>query len=91
MEVDQWISKVNVYVDVIANQIRKESVFWWKKNDDNDWDNLWTSDPEPDYDKAEEDFYKYRSEVSYIHTGSIPSQFGKPLMTLSELSPSFVR
>ena len=31
------------------------------------------------------------NEVSYIHTGSIPSQFGKPLMTLSELTPSIVR
>ena len=90
MEVEQWISKVNMYVDILANQIRKESVFWWKKNDINDWDNLFTSEPEPDYEEPD-DCYKYRSEVSYIHTGSIPSQFGKPLMTLSELSPSFVR
>ena len=30
-------------------------------------------------------------KVSHLHTGSIPSQFGKPLMTLSELPVSVLR
>ena len=90
MEIHQWISKVNIYVDVIANQIRHESIFWWKENDDRDWGSLLLDEQNPE-DTNDDDYYKYRSKVSYIHTGSIPSQFGKPLMTLSEVLPSIVR
>ena len=91
VEIEQWISKVNIYVDIIANQIKKD---WWPERlvatlikIKYDWDSLFPVDPEPEPDY----FYKSNLEVSYLHTGSIPSQFGKPLMTLSELSPSFVR
>ena len=50
------------------------------------------------YNEAEEaeeaDVYKAMGKagkVSHLHTGSIPSKFGKPLMTLGEISPSIVR
>ena len=47
-----------------------------------------------DYEEYEGEVYKAlgRAEkVSHLHTGSIPSKFGKPLMTLGEISPSIVR
>ena len=88
MEIDQWISKVNIYVDVVANQIKLESIFWWRENDEHDWGSFLLDEAE---DTNDDEYYKYRSKVFYIHTGSIPSQFGKPLMTLSELLPSIVR
>ncbi len=47
---------------------------------------------ENDYDEA--DVYKAMGKaekVSHLHTGSIPSKFGKPLMTLGEISPSIMR
>ena len=99
VEIEQWISKVNIYVDIIANQIKKD---WWPERlvatlikIKYDWDSPFPVDPEPElpdyFYKLLDYFSKFNLEVSYIHTGSIPSQFGKPLMTLSELSPSFVR
>ena len=93
MELEQWISKVNIYVDVIVNQIKRDSIWWkyWcKDNDEHDGGSLLQDEPNPE-NANDDDYYKYRSKVSYIHTGSIPSQFGKPLMTLSELLPSIVR
>ena len=30
-------------------------------------------------------------KVSYLHTGSIPSQLGKPIMTMGELSKEIIR
>ena len=47
-----------------------------------------------EYHDYEADVYKAMGKaekVSHLHTGSIPSKFGKPLMTLGEISPSFVR
>ena len=47
-----------------------------------------------DYEEYEGEVYKAlgkAEKVSHLHTGSIPSKFGKPLMTLGEISPSIVR
>ena len=73
-----WISKVNKYVDVVAGQMKKEKVLSFLL------DQLgirWTDDlgDEPP------------TEVTYLHTGSIPSQFGKPLMTIADISDNISR
>ena len=47
-----------------------------------------------DYDEYDGDDYKAQGiaeSVSHLHTGSIPSMFGKPLMVLGEISPTIVR
>ena len=61
-----WISKVNKYVDVVAGQMEREKLLSYMLNQ---LDIRWTEDmgEEPP------------SKVTYLHTGSIPSQFGKPL------------
>ena len=45
------------------------------------------------YSEAMETSLKAADEnsVSYLHTGSIPSQFGKPLMTLGNFPAAFLR
>ena len=73
-----WISKVNKYVDVVAGQMKREKVLSFLL------DKLgirWTDDlgDEPP------------TEVTYLHTGSIPSQFGKPLMTIADISDNISR
>ena len=101
------MKKVNSYVNVVTNQIQQENMFHHlylyasgrKKVEQiienylaygNVYDNL-VVDEENDY---EADVYKAMGKaekVSHLHTGSIPSKFGKPLMTLGGISPSIMR
>ena len=73
-----WISKVNKYVDVVAGQMEKEKVQSYMLNQIG---LRWT----------EEMGEEPPSEVTYLHTGSIPSQFGKPLMTIADISDNISR
>ena len=77
-----WISKVNKYVDVVAGQMEREKILSYMLKKLDGWTlGGWTEDmgEEPP------------SEVTYLHTGSIPSQFGKPLMTIADISPYILR
>lgn len=65
-EMKHWTSKVDSYVNVIENQIKKQGMLLYGHHLDT-------------------------RMVSHLHTGSIPSQFGKPLMILSELPISVIR
>ena len=73
-----WISKVNKYVDVVADQMKREKILSHMLNQ---FDLRWT----------EEMGEEPPTEVTYLHTGSIPSQFGKPLMTIADISPYILR
>ena len=104
------MTKVNSYVNVVTDQIKKESIFHYiylyasrrekiAKMVEIDptlfgyvYDNAVFEDKE--YEEYEGEVYKAlgkAEKVSHLHTGSIPSKFGKPLMTLGEISPSIVR
>ena len=98
------MKKVNSYVSVVTNQIQQEHIFHHlylyasgqrrlAQIMENVYDNA-VLEEYHDYEADVADVYKAMGKaekVSHLHTGSIPSKFGKPLMTLGEISPSFVR
>ena len=111
-EKNGWVTKVNSYVDVVTNQIKKENIFHAmylhafmhyneKKRKVKE---LLDKNPTfefhhdnvnfEEYEEYDGDYYKDQGKtesVSHLHTGSIPSMFGKPLMVLGEIPPSIVR
>ena len=102
-EKEGWISKVNSYVNVVTNQIQQENVFHHlylyasgRQKGENNLPNGYVYDNVifQEYEDYEANVYKNMGKaekVSHLHTGSIPSKFGKPLMTLGEISQSIMR
>ena len=87
-EKNSWITKVNVYVDIIKDQLLIEDFVSFLTTVDSDqFNNYNVYNRKQFFSKG-----KVTSDsVSYLHTGSIPSQFGKPLMTLGHLEPTLLR
>ena len=101
------MTKANLYMNVVTNRVKRENIFHnmylyaFKQRkikelfDNNpafefDYENVNFED----YDEYDGDDYKAQEiagSVSHLHTGSIPSMFGKPLMVLGEISPTIVR
>ena len=93
------MKKVNCYVNVVTNQIKQENIFHHiylyaarrdkvkvYVNSEKVYENYSGFDGEKIYKSMGK-----TKQISHLHTGSIPSQFGKPLMTLGEISPSMMR
>ena len=101
------MTKANSYMNVVTNRIKRENIFHnmylyafkqRKIKELLDNNPTFEFDHEnvnfEDYDEYDGDDYKAQEiaeSVSYLHTGSIPSMFGKPLMVLGEIFPTIVR
>ncbi len=81
-----WTKKVNSYVSVVTNQLKKENIYYHLYL----YECGWPVKPVKIRGLIKNKKKEYE-KVSYLHTGSIPSKFAKPLMILGDISQSIVR
>eukprot|EP00092_Neocalanus_flemingeri_P064604 GFUD01078426.1.p1 GENE.GFUD01078426.1~~GFUD01078426.1.p1 ORF type:complete len:982 (-),score=180.67 GFUD01078426.1:82-3027(-) len=95
----QWISKVNQYVLLVTKALQSRRFVQFIVDNEKPKQNSFDPHPNALYkfkysiiqifkysnSNIEAELYKESPKISFLHTGSIPEQFGKPLMIFGDL------